>query len=47
MDGVGGEDLFTTPLIVAEIDHLVSRVGGPDAALAFYEDMSSGAYLVK
>lgn len=23
-----GEDLFTTPLIVAEIDHLVSRGGG-------------------
>lgn len=22
-----GEDLFTTPLIVAEIDHLVSRYG--------------------
>lgn len=42
-----GEDLFTTPLIVAEIDHLVSRGGGPDAALAFYEDLSSGAYLVE
>ena len=42
-----GEDLFTTPLIVAEIDHLVSRAGGPDAALAFYEDLLSGAYLVE
>ena len=42
-----GEDLFTTPLIVAEIDHLVSRFGGPDAALAFYEDLISGAYLVE
>ncbi len=42
-----GEDLFTTPLIVAEIDHLVLRGGGPDAALAFYEDLSSGAYLVE
>ncbi len=42
-----GEDLFTTPLIVAEIDHLVSRAGGPDAGLAFYEDLSSGAYLVE
>ncbi|MGB3681481.1 MAG: PIN domain-containing protein, partial [Rubrobacteraceae bacterium] len=41
------EDLFTTPLIVAEIDHLVSRAGGPDAALAFYEDLASGAYLVE
>lgn len=42
-----GEDLLTTPLIVAEIDHLVSRGGGPDAALAFYEDLESGAYLVE
>lgn len=41
------EDLFTTPLVVAEIDHLVSRSGGLDAALAFYEDLSSGAYLVE
>lgn len=42
-----GEDLFTTPLVVAEIDHLVSRAGGTDAALAFYEDLASGAYLVE
>lgn len=41
------EDLFTTPLILAEIDHLVSRGGGPDAALAFHEDLASGAYLVE
>ena len=41
------EDLFTTPLIVAEIDHLVSRGGGPDAARAFYEDLAAGAYLVE
>lgn len=42
-----GEDLFTTPLIVAEIDRLVSRGGGTDAALAFYEDLASGAYVVE
>lgn len=41
------EHLFTTPLIVAEIDHLVSRIGGLDAAEAFYEDLSSGAYVVE
>ncbi len=41
------EDHFTTPLIVAEIDHLVSHGGGTDAALAFYEDLASGAYLVE
>jgi uncharacterized protein len=42
-----GEDLVTTPLIVAEIDHLVSRGGGEDAAAAFYEDLIGGAYLVE
>lgn len=42
-----GEDFFTTPLIVAEIDHLVSHGGGVGAALAFYEDLASGAYLVE
>jgi uncharacterized protein len=41
------EDLFTTPLIIAEIDHLVSRAGGQEAALAFYEDLTSGAYAVE
>ncbi len=41
------EDLVTTPLVVAEIDHLVSRSGGPAAALAFYEDLEAGAYLVE
>jgi len=41
------EDLVTTPLVVAEIDHLVSRGGGSAAALAFYEDLVSGAYLVE
>lgn len=41
------EELLTTPLIVAEIDHLVSRAGGLDAARAFYEDLSSGAYAVE
>jgi uncharacterized protein len=46
MDTVG-EDLFTTPLIIAEIDYLVSQAGGSEAALAFYEDLTSGAYLVE
>ena len=44
--GVGGKPV-TTPLVVAEIDHLVSRGGGTEAALAFYEDLTSGAYLVE
>jgi uncharacterized protein len=42
-----GEDLVTTPPIVAEIDYLVSRVGGADAAHAFYEDLTAGAYPVE
>ena len=42
-----GEELLTTPLIVAEVDHLVSRGGGPEAAVAFYEDLASGAYGVE
>jgi uncharacterized protein len=41
------EDLVTTPLIVAEIDHLVSRGGGVGAAHAFYEDLTAGAYSVE
>lgn len=41
------EDLVTTPLVVAEIDHLVTRGGGQTAALAFYEDLAAGAYLVE
>ena len=41
------EDLFTTPLVVAEIDHLVSRIGGASAATAFYGDLLSGAYVVE
>jgi uncharacterized protein len=41
------EDRVTTPLVVAEIDHLVSHGGGSVAALAFYEDLASGAYLVE
>lgn len=41
------EEFLTTPLIVAEIDHLVSRAGGSNAARAFYDDLASGAYLVE
>lgn len=41
------EDLVTTPLVVAEIDHLVSHGGGSAAAQAFYEDLASGAYVVE
>ena len=39
-----GEELVTTPLVVAELDHLVLRQGGATAARALREDLSNGAY---
>jgi predicted nucleic acid-binding protein len=44
---VQDRDLATTPLVVAELDHLVSRQGGPAAARALREDLDSGAYIVE
>ena len=41
------EELSTTPLIVAELDHLVSRQGGPAAARALRQDLDRGAYLIE
>jgi predicted nucleic acid-binding protein len=41
------EDLVTTPLVVAELDHLVLRVGGASAARALRADLDRGAYLVE
>ena len=40
------QDLATTPLIVAETDHLVAARGGPQALSALRRDLVSGAYLV-
>ena len=40
------DDLITTPLILAEIDHLLSTRGGARAAQAFRQDLKAGAYLV-
>jgi len=40
------EDLATTPLIVAEVDHLVAARGGPAALKALRADLAAGAYLV-
>jgi predicted nucleic acid-binding protein len=42
-----GHELFTTPLVVAELDHLVLRQGGTAAVRALREDFDSGAYLVE
>ena len=41
------DELVTTPLIVAEADHLVSARGGPGAASALRADLAAGAYLVE
>jgi predicted nucleic acid-binding protein len=41
------QELITTPLVLAELDHLVSRQGGVDAARALYEDLERGAYFVE
>jgi predicted nucleic acid-binding protein len=41
------EDLATTPLIVAEVDHLVGARGNPAALTALRSDLAAGAYLVE
>jgi uncharacterized protein len=41
------EELATTPLILAELDHMVSRQGGPVALRGLYDDLASGAYTVQ
>ncbi len=43
MDGLEDE-LVTTPLILAELDHLVARQGGFAAAQALRDDFKRGAY---
>jgi uncharacterized protein len=41
------DELSTTPLVVAELDHLVSRQGGAPAAGALRDDFDRGAYVVE
>jgi uncharacterized protein len=41
------DELCTTPLVLAELDHLVSRQGGSMAARALYKDFEDGAYSVE
>jgi predicted nucleic acid-binding protein len=41
------DDLATTPLIVAEVDHLVAARGGRAAVSALRADLAAGAYLVE
>ena len=37
----------TTPLVIAEVDHLVAARGGPTASSALHADLLAGAYLVE
>jgi predicted nucleic acid-binding protein len=41
------DDLATTPLIVAEVDHLVAARGGRPALAALRADLAAGAYLLE
>ena len=41
------EELVTTPLVLAEADHLATTRGGDRAVRAFRADVSAGAYLVE
>ena len=40
-------ELATTPLVAAELDHLVFRQGGVAAARALRDDLYNGAYLLE
>jgi len=39
------DDLVTTPLIIAEVDHLVAARGGRAALSALRADLAAGAYI--
>jgi len=41
------DDLATTPLVVAEVDHLVAARGGRAALSALRADLAAGAYIVE
>lgn len=41
------EDLFTSPMAAAEMDHLVSTRGGIGAQRALWGDLESGVYTVR
>lgn len=44
---VNDEELVTTPLAVAEMDHLVARRGGTVARRTLWRNLDSGALLVR
>ncbi|WP_205695935.1 PIN domain-containing protein [Conexibacter sp. SYSU D00693] len=44
---VADDDLVTSPLVVAQVEAVLHRLGGPAAAEAFWEDLDAGAYVVR
>ncbi len=46
MEGLD-QELGTTPLILAELDHLLTSLGGAPAASALRDDLDRGAYTVE
>ena len=41
------EDLVTTPLALAEMDHFAQKTGGHDAASLLWRDFETGAYTLR
>ena len=41
------DDLVISPLVLAECDHVVRRLGGEAAIVGFQEDLARGAYSVR
>jgi predicted nucleic acid-binding protein len=41
------EDLITTPLVLAEMDHLLAAEGGPPASERLWQDLDVGAFGVR
>lgn len=41
------DELATTPLVIAEADHLAHTRGGPAAIRAFHADVRSGVYAIE
>ncbi len=41
------DELVTTPLMIAELDHLVARKGGSAATSILHKNLERGAYLVE
>ena len=46
-NGLNEDELFTTPLAIAEMDHLVPRRGGKPARQALWRNLDAGALTVR